>query len=109
MAATTLLLYSSPQYGASVYLNYDDVTLAATGVTLSCGLVARPLIFHYALAGVITSLQCTNGHAVKTYTFPRPLQGQLVTGPHGQTVIDFGVHRYGAGHGTVPPSAVTIL
>lgn len=106
-APATKLLYQSGAEGASVFINYDDSTLVATSITFTNGLhAAGPLIFYFIIGGVITTVQTSVGTAVKTYTFPTPLTGTLVTDKHGGSDIDWGLSIVGAGTNIIAPSAV---
>lgn len=106
-APTTKLLYQSGVEGASAFINYDDSTLVATSITFTNGLhAAGPLIFYFIIGGVTTTVQTSVGTAVKTYTFPTPLTGTLVTDAHGGSDIDWGLSIVGAGTNIIAPSAV---
>lgn len=106
-ATATKLLYQSGYEGASAFINYDDSTLVATSITFSNGLhAAGPLIFYFIIGGVTTTIQTSVGTAVKTYTFPTPLTGTLVTDSHGGSDIDWGLSIVGAGTNIIAPSAV---
>lgn len=110
MAAVTRLIYQSLVEGSSLYLDYDDTTLIATGVTLTCGAAASSVLGAIIIiGGITTSLQCTKGHAVKTHTFPVAVQLTRGADAHGNTVLLLPFSSFTAGHGLNIPGPVTVL
>jgi hypothetical protein len=71
MAAKTFQIYSGEQF-AAVFLNYDDLTLLASGFTVRPG-TTNGLVFTATVGGSPFSMTVTAAHAVTTGPFQTPL------------------------------------
>jgi hypothetical protein len=113
MTAQTITIFFSTPENSSIKLNYDDVTLLATSLTLSCGPQARHQLSWWVELTSGASSHHTGavgvGAAISTYTFPSPIQGVLVADPKGgPNILTWPFKFIGFAHAAqvVPPSAV---
>ena len=95
MAAATQVLYASPYEGASVTLNYDDVTLQGTSLTIVVGALAHhPITYFYTISGVQHGGTVTI-NSNETIPINPPLQGVAGTDRTGGATIRWGIEPYG--------------
>lgn len=110
MVAVTQLIYTAPGLGSSLYLNYDDTTLLATGLTLSDSSRGFPAFrVSFVIAGITTSLQCNAGHANSVYAFPAAIQLSKGVDKLGNPVLELPFSSIVVGHGVNVPGPVTVL
>jgi hypothetical protein len=106
VATVQVLLYQSPPNGSRVYINYDDVTMLASGLSLTCGAGAvSALGVQYTLAGVTSFVSVPKATALHTVNFATPIAVVAGTDSHGNPNLTFvGLTAVGGSHG--PPAAV---
>ena len=93
MAAATYNVYSSPYEGATVNLDYDDVTLRSSEITFVSGALAhRPLNYFFTISGTRHSGTIEVG---AMGSFSVVLHGVADTDPHGGATIRWGIEPYG--------------
>lgn len=101
----TVLLYVGIREGSSIRVNYDGVTLAATGLTVvGGGAATQPMVFYLTVAGTTTTIQVDPGTVPVIYPLSSPLPGTLVN-----NTITWPITIHGGGHTVVPPTPPTVI
>ena len=97
MAEVNLILFESPQEGASVALVYNDQTLQATHFLVTVPASAsNQLVITWALNGVQQApITATRGSSSSSVPLGTTLQGVVTHPARGGTGIDFGITQIG--------------